>query len=132
MTPENLETVSKASERRFGPCHSRNEKIPEPVRGDQNYHHLKETKGMNRKRCLLIALMSSLLLLSCVSMWGQATANYSVQGTITDKTQAVIGNKAEVTLTNKETGAVRTTKTSDTGEYRFDSLSAGMYSLKVT
>ncbi|HEX3586094.1 MAG TPA: TonB-dependent receptor [Candidatus Angelobacter sp.] len=87
---------------------------------------------MNRKRYLLIALMSSLLLLSCVSMWGQATANSSVQGTITDKTQAVIGNKAEVTLTNKETGVVRTTKTNDTGEYRFDSLSAGVYSLKVT
>jgi outer membrane receptor protein involved in Fe transport len=87
---------------------------------------------MNRKQCLLIALMSSLLLLSCVSMWGQATANSSVQGTITDKSQAVIGNKAEVTLTNKETGAVRTTKTNDTGEYRFDSLSAGVYSLKVS
>jgi hypothetical protein len=86
---------------------------------------------MNRKRWLLIALMSSLLLLSCATMFGQATANASLQGTITDKSQAVIG-KAEVTLTSKETGAVRTAKTGDTGEYRFDSLSAGVYSLKVT
>ena len=86
---------------------------------------------MNRKRWLLIALMSSLLLLSCVSMWGQATANASLQGTITDKSQAVIG-KAEVTLTNKQTGATKTTTTNDTGGYQFDSLSAGMYSIKAT
>jgi hypothetical protein len=87
---------------------------------------------MNSKRWLCIAVMSCLVLLSAASMFGQATANASLQGTITDKTQAVIGNKAVVTLTNKETGAVRTTNTNDTGEYRFDSLSAGIYSLKAT
>jgi hypothetical protein len=76
--------------------------------------------------------MSCIVLLSSVSMFGQATANASVQGTITDKTQAVIGNKAEVTITNKENGSVRTIKTNDSGEYRFDSLSAGIYSIKVT
>jgi hypothetical protein len=64
-------------------------------------------------------------------MWGQATANASLQGTITDKSQAVIG-KAEVTLTNKQTGATKTTTTNDTGGYQFDSLSAGMYSIKAT
>src|SRR6195256_1828057 len=87
---------------------------------------------MNSKRWLCIAVMSCLVLLSSVSMFGQATSNATLQGTITDKSQAVIGNKAEVTITNKETGAVRTTKTNDTGEYRFDSLSAGVYSLKAT
>ena len=87
---------------------------------------------MNNKRWLCIAVMSCLVLLSSASLFGQATANASLQGTITDKTQAVIGNKAVVTLTNKETGAVRTTNTNDTGEYRFDSLSAGIYSLKAT
>jgi len=64
-------------------------------------------------------------------MFGQATANASLQGTITDKSQAVI-SKAQVTITNKETGATRTTTTNDVGEYRFDSLSAGTYSLKAT
>jgi hypothetical protein len=87
---------------------------------------------MNRKRWLLIALMSSLLLLSCANMWGQATATATLQGTVMDKSQAVIGNKAEITLTNKENGVTRTVKTNDAGEYRFESLSAGRYSIKTT
>ena len=87
---------------------------------------------MNSKRWLCIAVMSCLVLLGTASMFGQATANASLQGTITDKSQAVIGNKAEVTITNKETGATKTTHTNDTGEYRFDSLAAGMYSVKAT
>jgi Carboxypeptidase regulatory-like domain/TonB dependent receptor len=87
---------------------------------------------MISKRWLCIAVMSCLVLLSSASLFGQATANASLQGTITDKSQAVIGNKAVVTLTNKETGAVRTTTTNDTGEYRFESVAAGIYSLKAT
>jgi hypothetical protein len=87
---------------------------------------------MNSKRWLCIAVMSCLVLLSTTSLFGQATANASLQGTITDKSQAVIGNKAQVTLTNKENGATKTTTTNDTGGYRFDSLSAGMYSIKAT
>lgn len=86
---------------------------------------------MNSKRWLSIALMGCLVLLSTASLFGQVTASASLQGTITDKTQAVIGNKAEVTITNKETGASRTTKTNDAGEYRFDALSAGTYTVKV-
>jgi len=65
-------------------------------------------------------------------MFGQATASASLQGTITDKSQAVIGNKAEITITNKETGATKTTTTNDTGGYHFDSLQAGIYSIKAT
>ena len=61
---------------------------------------------MNSKRWLCLAVMSCLVLLSSASLFGQATANASLQGTITDKTQAVI-SKAEVTLTNKETGATK-------------------------
>jgi Carboxypeptidase regulatory-like domain/TonB dependent receptor len=87
---------------------------------------------MNSKRWLCLAVMSCLVLLSTTPLFGQATANASLQGTITDKSQAVIGNKAEVTITNKETGATRTTTANDIGEYRFDSLSAGIYSVKAT
>ncbi len=87
---------------------------------------------MNSKRWLCLAVMSCLVLLCTVSMFGQATANASLQGTISDKSQAVIGNKAVITLTNIETGATRTSNTNDAGEYRFDSLSAGMYSVKAT
>ncbi|MGZ4895063.1 MAG: TonB-dependent receptor [Candidatus Angelobacter sp.] len=86
---------------------------------------------MTSKRWLCVAVMSCLILLSTASLFGQATANASLQGTITDKSQAVIG-KAEVTLTNKETGATRTTKANDAGEYKFESLPAGHYSIKTT
>src|SRR5262249_54045202 len=88
-------------------------------------------KRMN-KRWLFIAVMGCLVLLSSISLFGQATASSSLQGTVVDKSQAVIGNKAEVTLTNKATGATRTIKTNDAGEYHFDSLAAGVYTMKVT
>src|SRR5215469_13419962 len=82
------------------------------------------------QRCILIAVMGCLLL-SCANLWGQANTASSLQGTIADKTQAVI-SKAEVTITNRETGATRTAKTTDTGEYRFEVLPAGIYNVKVT
>lgn len=87
---------------------------------------------MHSKRWLCLAVMSCLVLLSSIPLFGQVTANASLQGTITDKSQAVIGNKAEVTITNKETGATKTITTNDTGGYRFDSLAAGVYSIKAT
>jgi hypothetical protein len=86
---------------------------------------------MNSKRWLFIAVIGCLLL-SSFNLFGQVTATANLQGTIMDKTQAVIGNKAEVTLTNKETGAARTTKTNDAGEYRFELIPAGTYTIKVT
>ena len=86
---------------------------------------------MNSKRWLCLAVMSCLVLLSTTSLFGQATANARLQGTITDKSQAVIGNKAQVMLTSKETGAVKTTNTNDAGEYSFESLTAGRYALKA-
>jgi hypothetical protein len=62
---------------------------------------------------------------------GQATASGTVQGTITDPSQAVIVG-AEVKIASASTGAERTTLTSSTGGYRFDLLSAGSYKLTVT
>src|SRR5258708_16706830 len=70
------------------------------------------------------------MILSCTNLVGQPTATASLQGTIVDKSQAVLSG-AEVTLTSKATGAVRTAKTNDLGAYRFDSLSAGIYDVKV-
>jgi hypothetical protein len=87
---------------------------------------------MNSKRWLSIAVMGCLVLLSAASLFGQVTASARLQGTVVDKSQAVIGDKAEVTLTNKDTGFRRTTKTNDAGEYHFESLSAGVYTIKVT
>ena len=84
---------------------------------------------MNRKRCQLIALICGLMLLSCVSLWGQATATATLQGIVTDKTQAVI-KSAEVTVVSKATGAIHTTTTNDAGEYRVD-LQPGFYTVKA-
>jgi hypothetical protein len=91
---------------------------------------MKREKMQGRQRWISLAIISCLLL-SCASLWGQATATASLQGTIADNTQAVI-SKAGVTITNKETGATRTAKTNDAGEYRFDVLPAGTYNVKVT
>src|SRR5215472_4532741 len=82
-----------------------------------------------KQRCMLLALMGCLM--SCATLWGQANTTSSLQGTIADKTQAVIA-KAEVTITNKETGATRTVQSGDTGEYRFEVLPAGIYNIKAT
>jgi hypothetical protein len=64
-------------------------------------------------------------------MLGQATATASLQGTVVDKTGAVIA-KADVTITSKDTGTTRSTKTNEAGEYRFDPLAAGFYGIKIT
>src|SRR5215831_12545170 len=91
---------------------------------------MKARRMKGKQRCMLIAVMGCLLL-SYASLWGQANTASSLQGTIADNTQAMI-SKAEVTITNKETGATRTAKTTDTGEYRFEVLPAGIYNVKVT
>ncbi len=85
---------------------------------------------MNSKRWLCLAVMSCLVLLSTTPLLGQATSNATLQGTVTDKNQAVI-KSAEVTITNKATGAVHTVKTNDVGEYRTD-LQPGIYTVKAT
>lgn len=76
-------------------------------------------------------LVCCLLVLMCNAAFGQATASSGIQGTIVDKSQAAITG-AEVTATNKATGAVRTTKTNEMGAYRLDLLPAGVYTIKAT
>ncbi len=83
----------------------------------------------NRYRA--IAVLGCLLLLSCVGVFGQATASAGLQGTIVDKTQAAVTG-ATVTISNKATGETRTTKADASGEYRFTLLPAGIYNLKVS
>ncbi len=85
---------------------------------------------MKSARYFWITVLSCLLILSCNNLFGQATATSSLQGTVVDKSQAVLSG-AEVTLTNKANGAVRTTKTDNTGGYKFESLPAGIYDIKV-
>jgi len=85
---------------------------------------------MKRQRFIGIVVIAFLMLASCTALWGQATATASLQGTVVDKTGAVL-SKAEVTITNKETGATRSVKANDVGEYRFDLLPAGVYNIRA-
>src|SRR5438309_11232672 len=79
---------------------------------------------------LLRAMASSLtMLLFAISLWSQ-TGTSTVRGTITDPQGRVVPN-ANVTLTNVETNAVRTTKSTDTGSYVFDLITPANYRLQV-
>lgn len=76
------------------------------------------------------ALLTSLLL-AVADLHAQATASAVLEGTILDVTQgAVVG--AQITLTNKDTGAVRTMSSGGTCLYRFDLLPPGNYEIKVS
>lgn len=73
------------------------------------------------------------LLLGLVSgkAFGQATASAVVEGTILDASQAAVVG-AQITLTNKDTGAARSMTSNSTGLYQFDLLPPGNYQIKVS
>jgi outer membrane receptor protein involved in Fe transport len=81
---------------------------------------------MNNSRVAL-----ALFIISAGSAFGQATASGTIQGTVFDQTQAVIPGAA-VVVTSKSTGETRTTLTNESGNYRFDLLAAGAYTVKVS
>lgn len=74
------------------------------------------------------------VLLSCSlgagSLLAQATASGTLQGTVSDKTGAVVPG-ASVKFTSKDTGLNREVKTNEAGSYRFDLLPAGSYDVRV-
>ncbi|HLJ30425.1 MAG TPA: TonB-dependent receptor [Candidatus Angelobacter sp.] len=85
---------------------------------------------MKGKQWFQTTLLMSLLLISCSNLFAQVTATATLQGTVVDKSQAVL-HGAQVTIVSKATGETRNTKTNDAGEYRFDLLPVGIYSVKV-
>lgn len=82
------------------------------------------------KKCLMLFL-ALVFAFSTVNLFAQATASSAIAGTVTDKSQAVVVG-ADVTATNVATGAVRTTTTNASGDYRFDLLPVGTYTVKIT
>src|SRR5436309_9357165 len=79
---------------------------------------------------LLRAMASTLtMLLFAISLWSQ-TGTSTVRGTITDPQGRVVPN-ANVTLTNVETNAARTTKSTDSGSYVFDLITPANYRVEV-
>ncbi|MBC8029865.1 MAG: carboxypeptidase regulatory-like domain-containing protein [Pyrinomonadaceae bacterium] len=75
-------------------------------------------------------LLSILVLLAAGSVaFGQGTAS-RVTGTVTDAQGAAVPGAA-VTLTNEATQGTLTTETTDSGDYTFDSIQVGSYSVTV-
>jgi hypothetical protein len=84
-----------------------------------------------RSRALALSTAFLVTIFSANYLLGQATAAGTIQGTITDKSNAVVSG-AQVVATFKATGVTRAATTSDTGSFRFDLLQAGTYEVKVT
>ena len=72
--------------------------------------------------------LAILLIVSSVS-WAQGTTS-RVTGIITDRTGSVLPGAA-VTLTNEATGVAFTTVTSGTGQYSFEAVQVGTYTVAV-
>ena len=84
------------------------------------------------RRAIYLLFTGGLLLsLGSTNAFGQATASATIQGTITDKSGAVVSG-AEVVAKNKATDITRTTSSDETGSYRFELLPAGTYTVTVT
>src|SRR6476661_43031 len=77
-----------------------------------------------RRLTLLAALVSSAVLLN--AQFGAGT----ILGTVTDPTGAAVP-KATVTATNTATNEFRTFITDNDGEYRFNALMNGVYTITV-
>jgi hypothetical protein len=70
-----------------------------------------------------------ILLLAASAGFAQGTTS-RVTGTVTDNTGSVIPG-ATVTLTNEATGVVFTTTTTETGQYTFEAVQVGRYTIVV-
>ncbi|HEV8145123.1 MAG TPA: carboxypeptidase-like regulatory domain-containing protein, partial [Bryobacteraceae bacterium] len=76
-------------------------------------------------------LLAALCLTSAINLLGQANSSATLQGTITDKTGAVVPN-ASVRITNKTNGLAQEQTSNASGIYRFELLPAGSYSVRVS
>jgi hypothetical protein len=76
-------------------------------------------------RFLLISTILTFISSSALAQYGA-----SLEGTVTDKSGAVVAGAA-VTVTNQATGVSRNTVTSDAGFYRISALSPGRYRVDV-
>ena len=83
---------------------------------------------MNRLvRSFVIAAVA--VVLSCASAWAQATAGIS--GTVRDQSGGVLPG-ATITVTQADTGLVRTSVSNETGSYSLPNLPLGPYRLEAT
>jgi len=84
------------------------------------------------KRLAYVLLVGVLLLsLGSVKAFAQATASGTIQGTVTDKSGAVVSG-AQVVAKSEATDTTRTATSNDTGYYRFELLPVGVYTVTVS
>ncbi len=88
---------------------------------------------IEKMRRLAYLFLVGVLLLSVGSgtAFAQATASATIQGTVTDKSGAVVTG-VQVVAKNKATDITRTTSTNDVGFYQFGLLSVGTYTVTVS
>jgi len=82
------------------------------------------------KRIWLVALFTSLSVALSTTAFAQSSGVGSARGAVTDEQGAAV-TQADVTVTNPGTGYVRREKTDANGNYDFQSLPIGRYSLSV-
>jgi len=86
---------------------------------------------MNTSKSFLSMCRLFLLLLVFVGSASSQTSTTSLQGTVTDPSGKAVAN-ATVLLANEESETERTTATDAQGEYRFQTVPPGTYTLTVT
>ena len=84
-----------------------------------------------RTRVMSCGIALAMICLSTRILTAQITATATLQGTVTDKSGAVIPS-AEVRVTSKETGEVRSGASNGSGIYTFNLLPAGHYDVRVS
>jgi hypothetical protein len=82
------------------------------------------------KKPLTVLSLLMVLALACTQGRAQATQG-AIAGAVKDAAGAVVPD-ATVTLTNTDEGTVRITKTNGVGDYRFQDVKAGRYSVEVS
>ena len=83
-----------------------------------------------RQHCLLQFLLSFAVVIgSCLSSYAQSTSG-SIRGTVQDASSATIPG-AKITLHSVDQSADREAITSDSGEFTFENIKSGIYSITV-
>src|SRR5215813_6314512 len=86
---------------------------------------------LNGKRAWIAFLLGFVVVLIC-GLRSEAQVLYgSIVGHVKDASEASIPD-ATVTVRNTETNQVRTTRTTDTGDYSFPTIASGAYEITVS
>jgi len=81
-------------------------------------------------RAIFFSLSVAAVVLMAPRCWAQGETTSAIEGQVTDATSAAIPG-ATVTVTNRDTGLVRSLKTDEQGRFNFPQLTPGTYSVKV-